>query len=107
MQMKKIIILVLLSLISVRALGAGPIMHVALGEYWLEQVCPQYTEEERKLFLLGSVFPDIRYLAQIDRSQTHKKNVHLRQVKATKSTFEQGILFHCYVDDYRKQWLKL
>ncbi|MBN9289212.1 MAG: hypothetical protein J0H47_14900 [Gammaproteobacteria bacterium] len=86
--------------------AAGPIMHVALGERWLALYAPQYTEDEKKLFLLGTVFPDIRYLGVIKRSQSHFKGVTLAKVYESNSPFQRGMLFHSFVDEYREKFVR-
>lgn len=86
--------------------AAGPITHVALGEKWLKHVAPDYTEEQRKEFLLGTVFPDIRYLGVIKREKTHTKGVTLEAIRKANSPFQQGMLFHSFVDEFREKWVK-
>lgn len=106
--MSKLKWLVILSCLFIPLLSyaAGPITHVALGEMWLKHVAPHYTEEQKKLFQLGTVFPDIRYLGVIRRDQTHYKGVTLEKIKKTASPFQQGMLFHSYVDEFREKWLR-
>lgn len=76
-------------------------MHVALGERWISLFAPEYTAEEKKAFLLGTVFPDIRYLGVIKRTQTHYKGVSLEKILREKSAFKRGMFLHSYVDEYR------
>jgi len=100
------VIALILPLCSTVSFAAGPMMHVALGQYWLDTIEPGYDESRRKLFLLGTVFPDIRYLGVIKRHQTHYQNVSLSDIKNEKSAFMQGMLFHSFVDEYRKNWIQ-
>lgn len=86
--------------------SAGPITHVALGEKWLKLVAPDYTEDQKKEFLLGTVFPDIRYLGVIKREKTHYKGVTLESVRKADTPFKQGMLFHSYVDEFREKWVR-
>lgn len=101
-----LILTLTLSLSSVVSFAAGPMMHVALGQYWLDKNEPDFDEEQRKKFLLGTVFPDIRYLGVVKRHQTHYHKVKLSDVKKEKSPFVQGVLFHSFVDEYRKNWIR-
>ena len=91
---------------SILSYAAGPITHVMLGEQWLAKHAPEYTEEQRKLFLLGTVFPDIRYLGTIEREKTHYVKVSLDQVLKEPSAFQRGVLFHSYVDEFREKWIR-
>ncbi len=100
------VILLAVGLLSSVAYAAGPVMHVALGQRWLAIYAPQYTEEEKKLFLLGTVFPDIRYLGVIKRSQSHFDGVTLEKVAQTTSPFQRGVLFHSFVDEYRDKYVR-
>jgi hypothetical protein len=86
--------------------SAGPITHVVLGEQWLKLAAPDYTDQQKKEFLLGTVFPDIRYLGVIKREKTHFKGVTLQVIRNTESPFKQGMLFHSYVDEFRKKWVR-
>lgn len=85
--------------------AAGPVMHVVLGERWLSLYAPQYTEEEKRLFLLGTVFPDIRYLGVIKRDQSHFKGITLEKVYHATSPFQRGMLFHSFVDEFREKYV--
>lgn len=49
-------------------------------------------------FMRGTVFPDIRYLAGIDRSRTHRKDVGLDEISAESDDWSAGRLLHCWVD---------
>ena len=102
----KAILLLLVGLLPFNLFAAAPAMHVTLGGKWLATFAPEYTEEEKKLFLLGTVFPDIRYLGVIKRDQTHFKGMTLEKVYAAKSPFTRGMLFHSYVDEFRERCVR-
>ncbi len=106
--MRRIFVIIYLTvgLLSSVAQAAGPAMHIALGKQWLATYAPTYTDEEKKLFLLGTVFPDIRYLGVVKRHQTHYKDVTLQKVFDTKSPFMRGVLFHSFVDEHREKYIK-
>ena len=97
------IVILCLSTLALPAKAAGPVMHVMLGERWLAKYAPNYTAEEKRIFLLGTVFPDIRYLGVIDKNKTHFKSVTLQNVYQGNSPFKRGMLFHSYVDDFRNK----
>lgn len=104
-KLKNFILVILLSFYQL-SYAAGPVSHIVLGEEWLAHRAPQYTEDEKKLFLLGTLFPDIRYLGTLKREDTHFKNVTLERVQKEPSAFRQGMLFHSFVDEFREKWVK-
>ncbi len=106
MQKAKAIILIIVGLLSFSCYAAGPAMHVTLGEKWLTTFAPEYTDEQKKLFLLGTVFPDIRYLGGVKREQTHYKGMTLEKVYETKSPFMRGMYFHSFVDEFRDRCVR-
>lgn len=85
--------------------ASGPIMHAYLGLKWLEKYGTEYTQSQKRDFILGTLFPDIRYLGTIPRSKTHIETNSLQEVKAAKTAFEQGMRFHNYVDITRSRFL--
>lgn len=80
--------------------AAGPIMHAYLTEKWIENQ-ESYDEAQKKQMLVGSLFPDIRYLGGISREETHYPNIQLHDLLDTSSPFEKGKKFHSYVDSIR------
>jgi hypothetical protein len=66
----------------------------------------QLSDKNEKAFIIGTSFPDIRYIAKIDRNQTHFKHVSFDQVKKAKTSFQAGYLFHSLVDEVREKYLK-
>lgn len=56
-------------------------------------------------FVLGTVFPDIRYPARIDRDLTHIHEITLSEM-GQESPFQAGLLFHTYVDDFWNQYIR-
>ena len=72
-----------------------PVTHILV----VEKVYPRYFNHlERKEFILGTSFPDIRYPAGIDRDQTHFNGISLSKI-ITKPAFEAGLYFHSFVDE--------
>ena len=89
---------------SIVAHAAGPIMHAYLGLRWIETNGTEFDSDEKRAFILGTLFPDIRYLADIPREKTHFDVKTLAQVRKGKNAFEQGMRFHSYVDHKRTQY---
>lgn len=84
--------------------AACPITHAAFTEM-LWEYHDQYNEEDKMAFMIGTLFPDIRYLAECDRSVTHFDHVTLEDVLLEKNPFLAGMLFHSYVDKEREVYL--
>ena len=54
-----------------------------------------------KEFIVGTSFPDIRYLAHLDRKLTHIEPVSWHDIINEKSSFKAGMLFHNFLDIIR------
>jgi len=78
---------------------AGPIAHIICALSLLQAGALQVIDE--RAFIIGTVFPDIRYLNVIDRAETHKDNVEWEDVFSASSSFEKGILLHSLLDRVR------
>ena len=78
---------------------AGPIAHIICAFSLLQSGALQVIDE--KAFIIGTVFPDIRYLNVIDREKTHKDNVQWEDVISASSSFEKGMLLHSLLDRVR------
>jgi hypothetical protein len=72
-----------------------PATHILIAEKVFDRC---FNHLNRKAFILGTCFPDIRYPAKIDRNKTHIKNIPLSTIQ-TQSAFRAGLLFHSYVDN--------
>ncbi|KKP29730.1 MAG: hypothetical protein UR12_C0003G0004 [candidate division TM6 bacterium GW2011_GWF2_30_66] len=85
---------------------AGPIAHIMLALSILPKNLPDTAVRE---FILGSSFPDIRYISKnIKREDTHFKNITLEIVTQKiqeKSFFQAGVLFHSLVDELRDWYM--
>jgi len=82
---------------------AAPIGHIFLS---LVMLSNSLTDKNEKEFILGTSFPDIRYIAKIDRDKTHLENITLDQIKNAKTSFRSGFLFHSFVDAVREKYLQ-
>ncbi|MCA9770330.1 hypothetical protein KC460_03095 [Candidatus Dependentiae bacterium] len=80
---------------------AGPIAHILLAMAVL-QILPDKNQDE---FLLGTSFPDIRYLKVISREQTHNNSVTWRDIINEPSSFKAGMLLHALVDRERQLYM--
>ncbi len=81
--------------------AAAPVVHAYCAQQFFKT--RYYTPLEQQLFMIGTLFPDIRYLARIPRTRTHRKRVTLQEIRATRDPFEAGLLFHSYVDEQRER----
>lgn len=77
----------------------GLITHLACAEKYLRQ----NPKKDYKKFILGTVFPDIKYLAKLNREETHKRYKATLNLSRFDS-FKSGWKFHIYIDS---QWNKI
>jgi hypothetical protein len=96
----KNIFLALAVFINLAAFCAGPITHVYLADKWMKKE-GRLDEKQQRSFIVGTLFPDIRYLGVISREKTHEQNVSLEDIQKTASDFLKGKKFHAFVDDIR------
>lgn len=82
------------------ALAAAPIFHVYVAEKWMEMF-EDYAEEERRDFVIGTLFPDIRYLGVIRREETHEVGLGIEDLLGTDDPFLKGKRLHAFVDETR------
>ncbi len=52
--------------------------------------------------MIGTLFPDIRYLGVIKRTQTHEKGVTIPKLLEKQSEFNKGKRLHAFVDKARE-----
>jgi len=81
---------------------SAPDVHIILAEKVFDEDLSAF---DRKDFMLGTIFPDIRYLAGIDRYQTHFKDLKLTDL-AQDNSFMAGAKFHSIVDEARMAYLE-
>jgi hypothetical protein len=89
--------------VSLSIKAAAPVVHIYCADLYFQHCKPTYTQEQRDSFMRGNLFPDIRYVAHIPRTETHVKDVTLTQINNTKDPFVAGKLFHSYVDEQREK----
>jgi hypothetical protein len=82
---------------------AAPITHIVLTDKIYQKY---FSDKDKQLFFVGTVFPDIRYLGVIKREKTHLKISELNKVINEKSPFLAGVKFHDLLDWLRNCFLK-
>jgi hypothetical protein len=86
--------------------SASPLFHAVIAEKYI-QICEKdFDEEQKKAFFLGTLFPDIRYLANLSRKSTHEPDVTLEQIYATQDPFLKGMRLHVLTDEVRVKFVK-
>lgn len=71
-----------------------PATHVLIAE---KSFKPHFSHLDKQAFLIGTCFPDIRYLAQIDRKLTHFNSLSLAEIQL-QPAFQAGVQFHSLTD---------
>lgn len=79
---------------------ASQIAHVVYGKKIFERLNGLSWPE----FLIGTLFPDIRYVAKIDRDKLHEFNTSENLIPKDNS-FEAGIYVHWLVDEKREKFI--
>jgi len=84
---------------------AAPITHIVLTDKVFNKF---FHNKDRKDFFIGTVFPDIRYITNIDRLRTHfsLRSVDLNHINKEKDSFLAGLRFHSLVDDVRERFIR-
>ena len=80
---------------------AAPITHIVLADKVFNKY---FSDKDKADFYRGTVFPDIRYLGGIRRSETHFENITLFDVKKENSFFA-GFKLHSLVDKIRERFI--
>ena len=78
--------------------ASSSITHAYLAKVWIEQF-------EQK-FLLGSLFPDIRYIADIPREKTHERGITIDDIKNAETSFLAGCKLHSFIDGNRWRFVQ-
>ena len=71
-----------------------PATHVLIAE---KAFIPHFSHLDKQAFIIGTCFPDIRYLAKIDRKLTHFNHLSLAEIKLLPA-FYAGVQFHSLTD---------
>jgi len=73
----------------------SPIAHI----YYAREYLARNRRKDSAAFLRGTIFPDVRYIANIDRAITHRRDVSLAEVAQCEDDWTAGVLLHCWVDE--------
>ena len=84
---------------------ASQITHIPYGRK-VKDLFLQGKEIDERKFYVGTVFPDIRYLGDIDRKKTHWENPQIGELDKIENDFELGMYVHSLVDIERNRVLK-
>lgn len=88
-------------LITSKGYSAGPVTHVFLANEWLDDI--SLTSHEKSVFILGTLFPDIRYLGEVSRDETHEEGLTLDDLLNSPSLFSEGMRLHAFIDEMREK----
>lgn len=84
---------------------AAPVGHIVCALALLNS--PSANIIDKHAFLVGTNFPDIRYISDVHRSTTHKLyDSSLGHVLEAPSSFEAGRRFHVFVDREREKHMQ-
>lgn len=80
--------------------AAAPITHLTVAEEFLTRCTSDASQ--KMAFLLGTLFPDICYFANIPKEETHEKVIALKDVLISPSPFIAGMRLHFLLDEIRE-----
>lgn len=84
---------------------AGPVGHIVSALALLNNPLAEIVHKND--FLLGTSFPDIRYISEISRAKTHMiHEVSVAHVMKAQTDFEKGRRFHVFLDYKREDYMK-
>lgn len=92
---------ILFVLTCASSFAATPITHVYMAERWMQYV-ESFEGDKRAAFILGNLFPDIQYLGDVSRTDTHEANPLIETVYKTEEPFRKGACLHAFVDKMRE-----
>ncbi|MEX0748966.1 MAG: hypothetical protein WD467_02285 [Candidatus Saccharimonadales bacterium] len=81
---------------------AGITTHIVLSQKALSSFLPDKNKEE---FIVGTSFPDIRYLNVVSREQTHLQKVNLESIEHEPDSFTAGFRYHSLIDEARESFI--
>ena len=81
---------------------AAPATHIVLAEKVFNRI---FEGRNEKLFMMGTSFPDIRYLGAVDRGRTHFDVSKIGDLDNLPD-FIAGMKFHSLVDMVREKYVK-
>ncbi|NQY44047.1 MAG: lytic murein transglycosylase, partial [Legionellales bacterium] len=105
--MRRITLIVIL-IISFNSFAAGPLSHIVFADLYLKTVYPKkYLQDSqaqnKKMYLIGALFPDIRYLGTLRREETHFWDNDYQNMSLAKG-FVAGMRNHSFIDMFRERF---
>ena len=94
---------ILLFSLSTPLFSAGPTLHLWTAEKYC-QIRGITDEETIRQIIIGTEFPDIRYITPISREQTHPIVSDISQITGT--PFEIGMKIHSWLDTTRENLIQ-
>ena len=82
----------------------GPVTHIVFALAALNT--PDCAHFDKQQFVVGTSFPDIRYLGVIKREETHAPHVTWQDIVTERSSFLAGMKLHTLVDQARERFLQ-
>lgn len=92
-------------ILCMKVFGASSLFHAVIAEKWLEAF-EDYDEEQKRAFILGNLFPDIRYPAKMPRGATHDYGLTIEEIRKIENPFIKGMKVHSFVDEVRVEFLQ-
>lgn len=92
---------ILFLLIAQSLFSAASFTHLFIAEQFLKYSAP-VTEIQERDFYLGNVFPDIQYLGDVSRDQTHEFGLSMQDILQSPTSFKAGSRLHSFVDEQRE-----
>jgi len=85
-------------------MAAGTMTHLFFGEKY----CAYHIDSNEKTeeFLAGTLYPDIRYVAQFPIEKTHSQVNSLDEVSKSPSVFQSGVKFYSWLDQVREEFVE-
>lgn len=83
---------------------AAPVTHILFALLASPLLPPSFDRGE---FIVGTSFPDIRYLAGLSREETHYEPISWQSVLNSPTAFQSGMTFHNLLDILRIQHVEI
>lgn len=84
--------------------ATGPVTQALLTDYFL-RLFPQYSDEDKTTFRMGTLFADIYLLGTIPKEDTYFSGVTLEDIQNEPSPFIAGLKLHSLVEDLRQSFV--
>lgn len=84
--------------------SAGPMLHLWVAERFCE-IHGIDDNEVLQGIIIGSEFPDIRYITELSRDETHPIVLDIQEVIQSATPFEIGVKLHSWLDFIREDFI--